>query len=44
MLIHHLMVTKKTFFGAGESSTPNPSSTVKGKRKVLHDSPKPKKK
>jgi hypothetical protein len=31
-------------FGAGENSTPNPSSTVKGKRKVLHDSPKPKKK
>jgi hypothetical protein len=31
-------------FGADENNTPNPSSTVKGKRKVLHDSPKPKKK
>jgi hypothetical protein len=31
-------------FGAGENNTPNPSSTFNGKRKVLHDSPKPKKK
>jgi hypothetical protein len=35
---------EEDFFGAGENNTPNPSSTVKGKRKVLHDSPKPKKK
>jgi hypothetical protein len=35
---------EEDIFGAGENSTPNPSSTVKGKRKVLHDSPKPKKK
>jgi hypothetical protein len=34
---------EEDFFGAGENSTPNPSSTVKGKSKVLHDSPKPKK-
>jgi hypothetical protein len=35
---------EEDIFGAGENSTPNPSSTVKGKHKVLHDSPKPKKK
>ena len=28
----------------GENSTPDPNSIVKGKRKVSHDSPKPKKK
>jgi hypothetical protein len=30
---------EEDIFGAGENSTPNPSSTVKGKSKVLHDSP-----
>jgi hypothetical protein len=30
--------------GGGENSTPDPSSFGKGKHKVLHDSPKPKKK
>jgi hypothetical protein len=35
---------EEDIFGVGENSTPNPSSTVKGKRKVMHDSPKPKKK
>jgi hypothetical protein len=35
---------EEDILGAGENSTPDPSSTVKGKRKVFHDSPKPKKK
>jgi hypothetical protein len=35
---------EEDIFGVGENITPNPSSTVKEKRKVLHDSPKPKKK
>jgi hypothetical protein len=35
---------EKDFVGVGENNTPNPSSTVKGKCKVLHDSPTPKKK
>jgi hypothetical protein len=35
---------EEDILGAAENNTPNPSSTVKGKRKVLHDSPKPKKK
>jgi hypothetical protein len=30
--------------GGGENNTPDPCSIVTGKRKVLHDSPKPKKK
>jgi hypothetical protein len=35
---------EEDILAAGENNTPDPSSTVKGKRKVLHDSPKPKKK
>jgi hypothetical protein len=35
---------KEGILGGGENSTPDPSSIGKGKRKVLHDSPKPKKK
>jgi hypothetical protein len=30
--------------GGGENNTPDPCSNATGKRKVLHDSPKPKKK
>jgi hypothetical protein len=35
---------EEDILGGDENSTPDPSSIVKGKRKVLHDSPKPKKK
>jgi hypothetical protein len=44
MLIHRLIGHKEDILGCDENSTPGPSSIVKGKRKVLHDSPKSKKK
>jgi hypothetical protein len=34
---------KEDILGVGENNTPDPGSTVKGKRKVFHDSPKPRK-
>jgi hypothetical protein len=34
----------EAILGGGENSTPDPCSIATGKRKVLHDSPKPKKK
>jgi hypothetical protein len=40
-----VFITSITFNrGAGENSTPDPSTALKGKRKVFHDSPKPRKK